>query len=92
MRINGKISAWTERGYGYVTARQGTTLVRYFLHVSKIISMAEGLDEPVVGCPVTFEPTNDLRRSLKDCPSAIDVEVGPDPHASAIKVLAGGGQ
>jgi len=93
MRISGIITAWFPRGYGYVTARQGKRTSRFFLHISRVISLDESLEEPVVGCVVTFEPTNDLKRHLKDIPSAIDAEVAtpptPDPVDLLLELLSG---
>ena len=65
---------------------------RFFLHISRVISLDESLEEPVVGCVVTFEPTNDLKRHPKDIPSAIDAEVTapptPDPAEALLQMLS----
>jgi hypothetical protein len=84
MRISGIITAWFPRGYGYITARQGTRASRFYLHISRVVGLDESLEEPIVGCRVTFEPTNDLKRSPRDIPSAIEAEVGPPPHRDPI--------
>jgi hypothetical protein len=92
MKISGRITKFFPAGYGYIQVKQGTRTSRYFLHVSNIISLAEGLDEPVVGCEVTFEPTNDFKRHPKDIPSAVDAEVGPAPSPDSEVLRARSGK
>jgi hypothetical protein len=88
MKIKGIITAWFPRsGYGYVTARTGKLVSRYFLHISSVISLDENLTEPTVGCSVSFEPTNDLKRKLKDIPSATDAEVSAPPTPTPEELL-----
>lgn len=91
MRLTGKITRWFPAGYGYAVMRQGPRMIRAFLHCSKIISLPENLDEPIPGCTVSGELTNDFKRSYKDSPSLIDAEVGPAPvvDLTALRVLAG---
>ena len=91
MRLTGRITAWFPRGYGYITVKQGTRTSRYFLHISNVVGLDESLDEPIVGCTVTFEPTNNFKRNLKDIPSAVDAEVGPAPvlDSAVLQLLAG---
>jgi hypothetical protein len=93
MRISGIITAWFPRGYGYIAARQGKRTSRFFLHISRVVSLDESLEEPIVGCVVTFEPTNDLKRHPKDIPSAIDAEVAApptlDPAEALLQLLSG---
>ena len=91
MRLTGRITAWFPAGYGYISARQGTQISRFFLHISRVISLDERLEEPVVGCVVTFESTNDLKRHPKDIPSAIDAEVTvpPPPDPILLQLLSG---
>jgi cold shock CspA family protein len=94
MRITGRITAWfPERGYGYITARNGNRTSRFFLHISKVVGLDESLEEPVVGCVASFEPTNDFKRHPKDIPSAIDVEVDPTPGVdpAVLQILSGNG-
>jgi hypothetical protein len=87
MRITGRITRWFPAGYGYVVARQGTRTSRFYLHISRVTGLDESLEEPIVGCVVTFEPTNDLKRHPKDIPSAIDAEVTAPPTSDPAEVL-----
>jgi hypothetical protein len=93
MRIKGKITAWFPRGFGYIQAKTRTQVSRYFLHIGRVVALHGDLEEPVVGCVVVFEPTNNLKRNFKDLPSAIDVEVyPPTPDLTAevlVQMLAG---
>jgi hypothetical protein len=95
MRISGRITAWfPTKGFGYITARQGARVSRFFLHISRVISLDENLEEPGVGCYVSFEPTNNLKRHPKDIPSAIDADVAApsspqDPTELLLQVLSG---
>lgn len=69
---------------------------RFFLHISRVISLDENLEEPGVGCYVSFEPTNNLKRHPKDIPSAVDADVAappalPDSTEVLLQVLSGNG-
>ena len=67
---------------------------RFFLHISNVVGLDESLEEPGVGCLVSFEPTNNSKRHPQDIPSAVDVEVGPVPspdpaEAALLQLLSG---
>jgi hypothetical protein len=87
MKISGTITAWFPRGYGYITARQGKRTSRFFLHISRVVSLDERLEEPTLGCRVTFEPTNNFKRHQQDIPSAIDAEVAAPPTLDPVEAL-----
>ncbi len=87
--MKGRISKWTEFGYGYVVVRQGTKIATFYLHISNVIALDESLEEPVVGCEVKFDATDQFRRTPHDRLSAINAEVGPSPIDSAVQLLAG---
>lgn len=95
MRLIGRITMWSPRGFGYVTVKNGTERAQYFLHISKIKNIDRHLYEPTIGCFAIFTPTDQFKRGPGDRPSAIDAEIimtVPDPAAlTAADVLSGKG-
>jgi hypothetical protein len=73
--MEGKIICWNTRGFGQILVRGGVEMHRFYLHIANVKSLAEELEEPMVGCRVKFDVSENLRRKPNDLPSAINCEV-----------------
>ena len=84
----GTICTWESiKGIGFITSQNK----RYFLHISRIRSLQVGLEEPFVGCLVSFTPSAEFRRFPADRLSATEADVYVDQTAldAALQSLAG---
>jgi hypothetical protein len=74
--MEGKIICFNTRGFGQILVRAGKEMHRYYFHIANVKILAEELKEPMVGCQVKFDVSENLRRKPNDLASAINVEVG----------------
>jgi hypothetical protein len=84
--MKGTIITWNASGFGQILVRAGKEMHRYYFHVANVKILAEELEEPMVGCQVKFDVSEDLRRKPTDLASAINCEVGLPLTESAAKV------